>query len=72
MNSRSPSELRAGDWIAVGQMFRLFYFDDPKSGTECARKFGVNVGIQMLTAIDYQVVEKLAAGLKPNFPCARP
>jgi len=48
-----PKEIKAGDWFAIGQMFLGPYcYDDPKSGTPSAQKFGVNVGIQNLAAID--------------------
>ena len=45
--------MKSGDWFALGQLFcGPYYYDDPKSGTPCATKFGVNVGVQALAAID--------------------
>ncbi len=53
MSSNTPTQMKAGDWFAVGQLFvGPHYYDDPKSGTPCATKFGVNVGIQELVAMD--------------------
>jgi hypothetical protein len=45
--------MKAGDSFALGQLFvGPYYYDDPKSGTPCATKFGVNVGVQALAALD--------------------
>src|ERR1700722_4850853 len=53
MSSKTSDEMKAGDWFALGQIFSgPFYYDDPKSGTPSATKFGVNVGIQILAAMD--------------------
>jgi len=53
MSSGEPKQIRQGDWYTVRQIFGgPFWFDDPKSGTPCAQKFGVNVGVQVLTAMD--------------------
>jgi hypothetical protein len=53
MRSNASKEIKSGDWFALGQVFSgPFYYDDPKSGTPCATKFGANVGVQMLAAMD--------------------
>lgn len=45
--------IQSKDWYAIGNIFvNPFYFDDPLSGTPSAKKFGVNIGIQVLTAMD--------------------
>jgi len=46
-------QMKPGDWFALGQTFvGPYQYDDPKSGTPCATKFGVNVGVQALFAMD--------------------
>lgn len=45
--------VKPGDWFVIGQILQgPFWFDDPHSGTPCATKFGVNVGVQALAVID--------------------
>ena len=53
MHSKATEEIKPGDWFALGQIFGgPFYYDDPKSGTACATKSGVNVGVHILAAMD--------------------
>jgi hypothetical protein len=64
MPSSTPKEIQIGDWFALGQLFYgPFHFDDPKSGTPCAQKFGVNIGVQVLAAMD--VVSQYALHGRP-------
>jgi len=70
MASSSPDRgLQPGEWFAIGQVFcGPFCFDDPHSGTPSAKKYGVNVGVQSLAAMDVAAQRALHARPVPKTP----
>jgi len=52
MSSRAKTEIKPGDWFAMGQNFGPYHFKNPHGVTPSAKKFGTDVGVQILVAMD--------------------
>jgi len=69
--SNPPTKVRVGDWFAVGQVFsKPYWFDNPHGSDNCAKKYGVSVGVQVLSVMDVASAYVLTAEPLARTPSA--